>query len=81
MRAKDINKGEIYRLKDSPRYGYIKVICVVPAKSGHFVGFERIHEQIQKKPYITVKCFHIIRKNDEDGYTRYFRPRDIVKGD
>ena len=81
MRASDIKKGEIYKLKDNPEYPYIKVICVVPAESGPFVGFERIHEQNQKKNYITIKCYHLLRKNDEDGYTRYYRPRDIVKGD
>ncbi len=81
MKACDIKKGEIYRLKDNLEYPYIKVIAVVPAKSREYVGFERIHPQIQKKNYITIKCYHLMRKNEDVGLIRYFRPRDIVKGD
>jgi hypothetical protein len=29
MRVEDIKQDEVYRLKNSPNYGFIKVLCVI----------------------------------------------------
>jgi len=78
MRAQDIKIGEWYRLKSSPTYGYIKALIVIPSKST-VIGCERIHPEISKLSYITVKCLHSINMDDRFCLIKYFRPRDILQ--
>ena len=68
MRVKDFVVGESYRFKDHPHYGYAKCVKILRAKEG-----ENIH------PYAVIKCAHIISKNDNMGFVRYFRPRDLIR--
>ncbi len=68
MRAQDIVLGEHYRLKDSPFYGYVKVLKVL-----------KKNEEENNKPYSIVKVEHTVEKNDKVGIIRYFRPPDLIK--
>lgn len=81
MRAKDIKQGEIYRLKDQPNYGYIKVICVLKPKERLFFkdldGFYRFEKNDLNK--IVVKAMLSTSKDFEFGFIRSFLPREIIK--
>jgi len=68
MRTQDIIIGEYYRLANSPHYGYIKPIKILKAK-----------DRNNPKNYDIVKCEHSVYKNDNYGFIRCFRPRDIIK--
>ena len=68
MRAKDLVLFEHYRLKSTPKYGWIKVLRILPP-----------HKDVNTKPYIVVECEHTVNKGDLMGFTRYFKPIDIVK--
>ncbi|MCK4422680.1 MAG: hypothetical protein KAV18_01260 [Candidatus Omnitrophica bacterium] len=66
MRPQDIVIGKSYRLKDSPDYGYIKVVELLKPRQG-----------VNKHNYFIVKSEHSVRENDTMGFVRYFRPRDL----
>ncbi len=68
MRPQDIKIGEYYRFREHPHYSYAKAIEVIPSKTG-----------INTKTYKIVKCEHVVNKNDNMGFVRYFRPIDLIK--
>lgn len=70
MRPQDIKIGETYRLRSSPRYGFVKALQVLKAK-----------EHPNTHSYAVVKCEHTVNRSEEFGYTRYFRPVDMIKAD
>lgn len=81
MRACDIKPGEIYRLKSSPRYGYIKVLCVLkPGQSLDYKDFDGDwrHDE-NKNKRIIVKCLRSIDKTFVFGFVRSFAPSEIIK--
>jgi hypothetical protein len=68
MRPQDIKIGEHYRFKTDPHYGFAKAIKVLKAKQDE-----------NTNTYAVVKCEHTVNKGDKFGFTRYFRPCDLVK--
>jgi hypothetical protein len=79
VRTQDIEIGRYYRLRDSPDYGYVKVLEIVrPVKKSSFAFKMRTLEERSIKG-VVVKCEHTIHKNDSFGFIRYFRPTDLVK--
>ena len=73
MRIQDIKVGEYYRLKNTggeycQYYGWVKVLEV--NKKGQWNSPD--------KSKSLVKCQHTVDKNDTVGFTRYFRPMDLV---
>lgn len=73
MRIQDIKVGEYYRLKNTggeycQYYGWVKVIEIY--KKGQWNSPD--------KSKSLVKCQHTVNKNDIVGFTRYFRPMDLV---
>lgn len=68
MRAKDIVIGEIYRLKNSPHYGYIKPLKIL--KPMEFPNTLQC---------ILVECEHSVDLDFKCGIVRYFKPVDIIK--
>jgi hypothetical protein len=80
MRAKDIKQNEVYRLKSSPNYGYVKVLCVLNPKQclvyKDFRGFYQNDTNPQN--YILVKCIHSCNKDFSFGLIKWFRPIDII---
>ena len=68
MRPQDIIIGESYRFRAHPHYGYAKAIQVLKGK-----------EAENTNTYAVVKCEHTVYKNDDFGFTRYFRPSDLIK--
>ena len=68
MRHQDLVLGDYYRLKSTPNYSYIKPLEILKPKQG-----------MNPHNYIIVKCMHVLSKWEKSGYTRYFRPRDIIK--
>ena len=68
MRPKDIIIGKYYRLKDSPKYGFVKPVLILgPGESENTNRF------------IVVKCEHVVYKDDTTGFIRYFKPSDIIE--
>ena len=73
MRIQDIKVGEYYRLKNTggeycQYYGWVKVIEIY--KKGQWNSPD--------KSKSLVKCQHTVDKHDTVGFTRYFRPMDLV---
>jgi len=82
MRAIDIKEGEIYRLKSSPNFGYIKVIKVLKARQKLlcYIDFKGdYHCDENKNPFIVVKCLHSTDTNFNFAFVRLFRPANIIK--
>jgi hypothetical protein len=81
MRACDIKQGEIYRLKSSPNYGYIKVFCILKPKQALFYkdfnGNYRNDKNENK--IIIVRGIHSVDKNFDFGIIRDFKPVNIIK--
>lgn len=80
MRACDINRGCIYRLKSSPNYGYIKVFCVLkPKETLTYKAFDGSYRtDTNKNNFIIVRCAHSSNQDFSFYLIRDFRPRDIV---
>lgn len=70
MRPQDIVIGESYRLRDTPRYSFVKAVEVLKPK-----------QHPNTHGYAIVKCIHSIDKNDEISVIRYFRSTDMIKCD
>ena len=68
MRAKDIVVGKKYHLKTAPAFPWIKVLEVIPPKTG-----------LNTNNYIVVKCVHSSSGWSDVGIIRHFRPKDIIK--
>ena len=68
MRSKDIEIGKYYRLKNSPEYGYIKIISILNPREGE-----------NTNNFIVVKCEHTVMKGDLFGFIRYFKPCNIIR--
>ena len=68
MRTQDIIIGELYRLRTSPDYGYVKAEKVLKKKEGE-----------NTTNFTLVKCKHSSDKNFDFCFIRYFRPCDLIK--
>lgn len=68
MRPQDIKINEVYRLRTSLDFGYVKVIKKLKAK-----------EDENENSYAIVKCEHSEYINDKIVFTKYFRPCDLIK--
>jgi hypothetical protein len=80
MRACDIKQGEVYRLKSSPLYRYVKVLCIVNPKKTVFYKDFNGHYRIDKNKnnFIIVRGIHSVDKNFNFGIMRDFKPVDII---
>ena len=81
MRACDIEQGGVYRLKSSPNYGYVKVLCVLKPKQEitymDFNGNFRTDNNENNKTI--VRCVHSSDTNFDFGIIRNVTPSEIVK--
>jgi hypothetical protein len=68
MKHTDIVIDNYYRLKDTPNYTWVKVLRILKPK-----------ELSKEKNYYTVKCEHVIQKDDNCGFIRYFKLKDLAK--
>jgi hypothetical protein len=69
MRTQDIYIGKYYRHKDTPKYGWAKVIKILKPNQ----------EENKGNSFIVVKCEWSVGWNDLFGMIKYFRPRDLFK--
>jgi hypothetical protein len=67
MRPQDIKIGEYYRHCNAPSY-YVKVLEILKPKQG-----------VNTKTYTIVRCEFSMRKIDNTGLIKYFRPCDLVR--
>ena len=81
MRPCDIKQGTVYRLKNSPTYGYVKVLCVLKPKQKlfykDFYGYFRNDEN--KNNFYIVRVIHSIDRNFDFGIMRDFKPTELIK--
>ena len=81
LRHTDIKQGEIYRLKSSPKYGFVKVLCVLKPKQTLFYksceGDFRADKN--ESSIIIVRCIHSANKCFGFGLIRDFKPKEIIK--
>lgn len=80
MKVSNIKQNEVYRLKTSPNYGFVKCICVLPART-EVSYFENNIKKYEKNSlnYCVVKCIHSSNDNFDFGLIRYFKPNELIK--
>ena len=76
MRIQDIKVGNWYRLKNTSEeycnyYGWIKVLDI----------FKKGDHRSPNKSKSLIKCQHVVNRNDNCGFIRYFSSSDIVNTD
>jgi hypothetical protein len=78
MNANKIKIGEVYRLKDSPNYSYIRPIEIFRPNTWQM---DKMAKEQGVKPFrfIVVKCEHTVNKDDTVGFIRYFRLDEIIE--
>ena len=69
MNSKNLVKGEYYRHKDHPSYGYAKFLEIVPPK-----------KRENTTNFILAKVEWMVNKNDSISIVKYFKPSDLLKG-
>lgn len=80
MRACDIKQGEVYRLKSSLDYGYIKVLCFLkPRQILYYNDFNGVFRaDTNKNGVIIVRALYSPDKDFTFGFVRDFIPREIL---
>lgn len=68
MNSKTAKIGKYYRHKNTPNYGWAKLIEIIPPRKG-----------INTTNYIVGKCEWSVHKNDTLGLYRYFRLSDLLE--
>ena len=80
MRFNDIKQGGFYRLKSSPDYGYIKILCVLkPKETKTYLTFDGSYRtDTNMNNFCIVRCIHSSNKDFSFGLIRDFKPKDII---
>lgn len=60
--------GECYRHKNTPHYGWAKVLEIIKPHSG-----------VNRHNYSIAKCEWAIDKNDSFGLIKYFKVTDLIE--
>jgi hypothetical protein len=78
VKAKEIETGKIYRLRNSPDHWYVRPVEIIRPGTWQMKTLAK-SEGIKPFEYIVVKCEHIPYKDAAAGLIRYFRPADIIR--
>ena len=69
MNSKNAIIGDYYRHRNTPKYGWAKILSILQP-----------HKGLNTHGYLIAKCGWSVDKNATFGFIKYFKLSDLIKG-